>query len=560
MIKKCFTISLALAVMTAGVPAYAQRSLPSFAIDAAGNVGAPGGGPTIGKVDPTTKVFTPSIPPSIALPGAPTTTTPAVTDNSDKIATTKAIIAAIPGTNILTRGADLTGAADSSAAFAAAIANDPEILIPPGNYSLKSLVTATVSHPVHIRGAGRGATLLVANNPNGCLNITQTDAASPVSITGISCIAGSAGANGTAISITYPLIGSNQFSGLILNDVDIQGGNFGSWTFANGLFLTNAWNAYVHDVTITGATGSPGLMTNGILLACGSLAFHANHISIYAAQNAVTTADASCDSAGQRIEGLDFSKFEMVNVGTCFNLQHPSNTPGNFIHDGHCNATAVGFNMVNQDQMNIHDLTMYRSLPNNNWVGFSLVTSNDNDIHDNKLLTPGGPGTGSPVGIALISGIRNRIHNNDCTYWAVTGVCIWLNGAADFSRIHDNNADQASAAVTSVLLQTTGLHNLLTNNYPIGPQGIANNSVTPSVANALGPQWGIAYSAATTITNLLNGYNGQRVDLVASTGNASVANGANILLKGNTSTTIPNGGVLSLVFSGTVWVEVSRNY
>ena len=85
-----------------------------------------------------------------------------------------------------------------------------------------------------------------------------------------------------------------------------------------------------------------------------------------------------------------------------------------------------------------------------------------------------------------------------------------------------------------------------------------NTGTTPSVT---GHDWFLLnYSGATTITNFTNPIDGQTLTLVAATGNATIANGTSIKLRGAVNWTMPAGSTLTLIYyaAGSAWYEVSR--
>ena len=66
-----------------------------------------------------------------------------------------------------------------------------------------------------------------------------------------------------------------------------------------------------------------------------------------------------------------------------------------------------------------------------------------------------------------------------------------------------------------------------------------------------------ANSAATTITNLLDGYPGQEVTIIFTDSNTTLASNANLQLVSAFSSS-PND-TLRLVYDGSVWREMSRS-
>jgi hypothetical protein len=73
---------------------------------------------------------------------------------------------------------------------------------------------------------------------------------------------------------------------------------------------------------------------------------------------------------------------------------------------------------------------------------------------------------------------------------------------------------------------------------------IANNTIIFSVGSAH------------TVTNFDNGIKGQELNVISTTANTTIANNANIVLKGGSNYLIPTHTGLRLVYTGTVWAEV----
>lgn len=489
----------------------------------------------------------------------PKFTTPPITTNDKTAQTTAGVIALEPGRNILSRGADSTGATDNSAIFTTALTNDRVVILPAGTFKLDSLVSVTLSRSITIVGQGRGATVIQCTSLSGCLDLHTTDSKYLINVRGIN-FQSTVNGFGTGLSITYPFNASNQISGSILSDLAFTGLDQGVNAFANGISLTNAWNTYLNSVTVSGAIGTPSRMVNGILLNCGTLAFHAIQFSVYASQNGVTMDDRTCDVPGSKIEGFDISSFEIVNVANCFNIQHASSSPGNFIHNGHCNSTAVGILANDQDQLDVHDLSLYRSLPENNWVAMLFAGGNDNIIHDNKIYTPGGAGSGNANGIVILSGVRNKIHDNKCTYWPVAGACVWLNGSPDFIEIVNNTMDTSIYFNFAVLVQTSGTNNRLSGNWPLPGQAFTTGVIGPSVGNAQHEFWAMNNSAPQDVIYFVDGQVAQLVTIVNINGNTTFIDRDNFLLKDRVPVTPTSNQTITMYYDGSGWHEIARNF
>ena len=67
----------------------------------------------------------------------------------------------------------------------------------------------------------------------------------------------------------------------------------------------------------------------------------------------------------------------------------------------------------------------------------------------------------------------------------------------------------------------------------------------------------VSATVPTTITNIISGNNGQRMHIIATTANTTIANNATIRLRGGVNLAIPIGTGITLVFITSVgWAEV----
>jgi len=83
-----------------------------------------------------------------------------------------------------------------------------------------------------------------------------------------------------------------------------------------------------------------------------------------------------------------------------------------------------------------------------------------------------------------------------------------------------------------------------------------DTTLDASVAN----QFNLNQPSTTTITAINNGTEGQMITLIAFNGNTTISNTATINLKGAVNATIPNKGVLRLLYTAGAWYEISRNF
>jgi hypothetical protein len=141
---------------------------------------------------------------------------------------------------------------------------------------------------------------------------------------------------------------------------------------------------------------------------------------------------------------------------------------------------------------------------------------------------------------------------------------IWIQGGASDCDILGNSFDDIS---TPILLDNPRIYG-----QQIAIQGnksaawerkeLTNNSATPSVSGA---QEGLCYhsnSSATTITNFVDGYASQTIDIESNNGNTTIQHNADIRLQGGVNFVMSTGNRLYLrkedSSSGSSWYEIGR--
>lgn len=188
----------------------------------------------------------------------------------------------------------------------------------------------------------------------------------------------------------------------------------------------------------------------------------------------------------------------------------------------------------------------------NNYIDTSLVTvdytnacvylealaspgnTNDDYVVRNNILrcvgTAGG-GIADTRGISIqtaVKSIKLIIQNNDIT--AITKI-------------------QGYTGLGTLNITSEGLSNLVGYN--------SDTNATPNVYGAAFMR--ISNGSATTITNFLNGVEGQTLLLVFGNSNTTIQRSANILLVGGVNYTSGSNQTLQLVFTNNAWSEVSRS-
>jgi hypothetical protein len=191
---------------------------------------------------------------------------------------------------------------------------------------------------------------------------------------------------------------------------------------------------------------------------------------------------------------------------------------------------------------------------------FALNVVNGNRVYDN------GSGGVNPYGIHLTSSVPSRVKNN----LIVGNVCydsgsniqrigielstnIVSNLIVSNSCTGHTDADIFIASVGNMYLQNLlGDLSALTPNLALFA---LDNTGTPSVRNA---EPAVETSGTTSITNLLDGYIGQIVTILAEH-NVTVVNSASITLSGGVNFAMTSLDTLTLLRRTGRWVEVSRS-
>ena len=141
---------------------------------------------------------------------------------------------------------------------------------------------------------------------------------------------------------------------------------------------------------------------------------------------------------------------------------------------------------------------------------------------------------------------------------------IWIQGGASDCDILGNTFDDINIPIILDNPRVYGQQIAIQGNKSIAweRKQLDNNSATPSVSGA---QEGLCYhenSSATTITNFVDGYASQTIDIEANNGNTTIQHNANIRLQGGVNFTMATGNRLYLrkedSSSGSSWYEIGR--
>lgn len=521
---------------------------------------------------------------SVALPGSPSTTTQAATDNSTKIATTAFIWSQLPTINMISYGADPTGAVDSCGApLTNALAALPSngwtggggIIYWPRGYYLCGTQISVANKNIAFVGDGPDASVVAftsATANSAGFNISQSSQVWATRFEGLSIRTTVNQVNGNAgILVTYPTGNSGVLPTAIFNNLDVSSGSGNTNYWANGIACTYCWLGIVQNTNIRGkgtaltGAGAGTNMVSGILLTGttvpatggGSEGFHIIASNINFANNAVSLVG---DDEGVHIIGNDF-----VAVDYGINAVSGTDSPGGWFQNNHIAAYYAGIQIAGWQQMTMSVNLIYkRSDSTNNFTCF-FVGSNGgyssfyNIISDNTCVNTASSGSMKAIGYSQYSGYNKAFGN----------LCIGCDYFADFANgtnrqyTHDN---QMEGTVSGGWFSSVSGNSpaVAYNNYPavIGGDGallqFGTNVTTPGVGGFNQRTWLTHSTSATTITNILNGYVDQKIQVICNDTNTTIQNNGNIGLGSGSNYTCPRvGATISLTLSD-VWRETAR--
>ncbi len=154
-----------------------------------------------------------------------------------------------------------------------------------------------------------------------------------------------------------------------------------------------------------------------------------------------------------------------------------------------------------------------------------------------------------------------RITNNSFLHY---GYGIFIQSApSDFDILNNNFDDIAGVPILLGSPVNIGQQISIQGNKALAWQRktLTDNSATPSVSGAQEGLCNLQNTNPTTITNFIDGYPCQELDIRASNGNTTIQNNANIILQGGGNFTMASGNILFLkkTDSGSNnWYEIGR--
>ncbi|ACK84670.1 hypothetical protein [Methylorubrum extorquens] len=427
-----------------------------------------------------------------------------------------------------------------------------------------SAISRTIGRPLRIEGCGRTATRLYFDTGDaGALSLTQSDALNQITISGMSLASSSTTGTGNGLAIAYPATVAGTFPTVRLFDFATLGIDIFNHAFGNSLVLSQCWNAQLGDLHLTGARGfgKERLMKSGLVgTSCTGISI--SRFKIYSSMEGIVLGGGPAPAADTIDEGFLISDFEIVDVDR--GIYHATRIAhaGNGIHNGHINAEKTAIQLYAKHNAEISNLALYK-LTNSieNWTGIIAQNCNGLHIHNCLFVDSSLTNSGANFGVVL-GGSSDNTLSGLRTVGAFPGfgaVVVVGSGSDDNDISHIKSA--RSTASSAVIVQAgAGLYNKFTSIAPSAFVPFPANVSTPSIANDVFGAFRTANTAPTTITNFLHGYGVSRFTLLVNDAVTTLQHNANLLLKGATTVTPPNGGVLTFVLDGTSWREVARSF
>ena len=519
--------------------------------------------------------------------------------------------------NLISYGADPTGANDSCPAATAALAGvgaaGVSLRFPAGSYRFASNCLDVTNKPIAYIGDGPGvSTLIFPSATAGAAGITvaNTNNRYPTIFRDFKIVSLAPQTANAAINVNVD--NSQQFTGgmgAIFENLAI--GNFGDaanyWYI--GIKCNSCANAFAKNVMMRGKASAPSTgidassnMKAGFSITGYSFAFAKIACGVY---NADVGEEAAGDVEGNIESGMQFIA---VNYGWWYhdkasgfdpNGVASSAYPGPVLLGGDSATYKEGFRQDGWSTTQIIGGTFYRRFDSTiPWVGIHFNdglygTPPTSTFGAVRNIVDGGTQiygyvsdtTDPQTNVAIEFGktstanfVRNTSFNG--VHYAVS-LDPGMTGA--YSEFISNNtynmvtawAPAASGWVTPNLTTCPTVY--WSNNAPVligvmtGDANLQLNNTTPCITpgttsgarGVQGQQQFLATnSSATSITNFLGGVYGQQINVMGNDGGLTtlVHNAALLILKGSTSVVLANGNVVTLVFNGVQWRETARNF
>jgi len=484
-------------------------------------------------------------------------------------------------------GTDATLHANINTALATARANNSYgVYFPPGIYNLSGRLYFGEAGSISMVGAGPRQTILNFTNATaGAAGINLAMQQGPVSppysylanVKGFTVrttlsVSPYLNAN-TALQITFPTQSTAVTSNITIENVEIDGGATDACCWTGGMYFNYGYQSSIlncnirgrnGDVPITGGVISTNNMLNAIELNGSGGVQGSNETTVEACSIVYCQTAVAIDSDTEGTK-VDNSSFIAVNKAIVWvgGGAHPSIRAIN----SHFATYQTGIELGGVSQISaIGNLFYKRDDSNANWtgvyvgtvsaVGTSFSVFSNNIFNGQNGVAPGG--TSSAFGISAVSS-SNIISNNIA--FLVTQFADLSSSVVPNVNYFFNNVLYAGTQ----WLANKGTSAIMVDNQPLnmgsdpGYNLLTANSTTPTVGSANGNTFYTQNSTAKTITDFVDSYVGQTLNIIAADSNTTVKHNAGMILKGGVDFVMAIGNTLTLVrATASVWRELSR--
>jgi hypothetical protein len=448
------------------------------------------------------------------------------------------------------------------------------ILFPSGTYILSSTLTIS-DKPIVLLGQGMEVTILKWTGVGmvGANGITYTNAVAQVpfiiqdmSLVGVPNPASASTLAGVAVSVTYPSQVTVYATTVHLDRV-----------YVRPAFTGNTWNptnvggwttcVYTSDAGISKYTDCYFVCNTNVNVTLG--------ISIYSTTNPDYVVMSSCSFSGfftgiltggpSSFGGLVVEACNFVGCNIALNVSIAADLIQ--VVTTYIQAFTQGIrslartSIIKGNRFDIVPDPFFRYTPA---TAEAIVLGNGIFGMDGCIIDAnqfGGNAT-TKNGIHLTAAVtRSVIRNNVIGSIAAFGTAYGTGVLLD-SGTTNNTASGNTKVAATCLIADNGSNNYVFGNLPLeGLLGLTG--ATPALKSGIGnvtlsDMCFLSQGGATTVTNILNGYAGQRITLVANDANSTIATNANIHLNGGTNFVMAGNATLSLLFDGVLWRETTR--
>lgn len=518
-------------------------------------------------------------------------------------------------------GATGDGVANDSPAIQLALDSIPSTggaLLLLTKYLLSSAVTVANRH-VTIFGLGQEVSQLLVNNTTGGIFYSSTGSSVTAHIfylKDIAVIATKAGSNGIGISAIWTT-GSGSAPATphcFINGVNVRSTSYNASAtyFTDCIKIVDAQNSRFNNISIN---QNSSLNTTGI-----NLAYTTNAQAFKVMFDGLSCQGCQYGVKGTGwIENIQFSNFEIAvpRYGIYFDCATAVTTPLPLVTlvNGHVNGTNIGiyFNFFKSIHITNVNAAITFDATTSLSTTYALFIQNGNEILVSNSLFNNVAGSAANTNIVSLYAVTcGTFANNVITsnwYAGKTTMAMTITNGSQNIEVDNNrfrsllgNSDTAlliqpalgsneeievnnnrfenfstfiniidvhdgslsnnrfTGAGTKIIVGGTRYAGLvIKNNLPFTSRlSITGNSATPSAAAAEDGLVTINNAGATTVTNILDGYDSMQIEILAGNGNTTIQHNANIFLNGSVNFVMGAAAILVLRYTSGNWREISR--